>query len=306
MRLCQQGARQIVPVAMVRRSLAKSVILPVFIAFLGACQSGIQIEPVGVAPSPVRAASAVVLREDRVTSEAVLHLRDQLTQNTLAQEALSDKLQSYQRQGYAKIEASDARAKRLANIFAKVHQRSHLADMALRPILIERDIFQAYTLGGLEIVFYTGLTDSLSDDGLAIIIGHEIAHIATSHALEAVSRDVVNLAHAHTHHHQDGMHNKTGAALAGFYQIEAEYEADMVGLLYASLAGYDPTKAAEIWQRLAEVKQRQKFNLFTATHPPDEARARRLAKWGQALIPLVGSADWRDDLLCNPLYCAGE
>ena len=135
--------------------------------------------------------------------------------------------------------------------------------MALRPVLVDRDVFQAYTLGGLEIVFYTGLTQSLSDDGLAIIVGHEIAHITTGHALEAVSRDVVNLSH----------HEATSAELAGFYRIESEYEADMVGLLYASLAGYDASKAAEIWTRLSEVQLRPKFNLFTSTHPPDSARA---------------------------------
>ena len=263
---------------------------------LGACQSGIQIEPVGVAPSPVKAAGSVPLRQDRVTSKSVLHLRDQFTQNSLAKKALAEKLAQYRWQGFAQVDTSDARAQRLADIFARVHARSHLADMALTPLLIERDIFQAYTLGGQEIVFYTGLTERLSDDGLAIIIGHEIAHIATSHALEAVSRDVVNLSHDH-----NGL-----SALTGFYAIESEYEADLVGLLYASLAGYNPQKAAEIWYRLSEAKNRPKFNLFTSTHPPDEARAARLEALAVKILPLQNSPNWRADLICNPLYCAAD
>ena len=266
----------------------------VSILVLGACQSGIQIEPVGVTPSPVKAAASVPLRQDRVTAESVLHLRDQITQNAIAKQALEEKLAQYRWQGFDVVDESDPRAQRLAEIFAKVQARSHLADMTLTPLLIERDIFQAYTLGGEEIVFYTGLTQSLSDDGLAIIIGHEIAHIATSHALEAVSRDVVNLAHDH-----DSL-----SALTGFYAIESEYEADLVGLLYATLAGYDPDKAAEIWYRLSEVKNRAKFNLFTSTHPPDDARAARLSELAKKLAPLRNSPNWREDLICNPLICA--
>lgn len=266
------------------------------ILLCAACQSGIKIEPVGVASSPVKAATAVPLRYDRVTSDSVLHLRDQLTQNKLAAQALSEKLALYEFQGHEEVDASDARAQRLQQIFDKVHQRTHLADMALRPILVDRDVFQAYTMGGLEIVFYTGLVERLSDDGLAVIIGHEIAHITTSHALEAISRDVVNLS---VHNHADGH-------LAGFEAIEAEFEADMVGLLYASLAGYDARKAAEIWQRLSEVQSRPEFNLFTSSHPPDEARAKRLARMAESIADLRGSENWRHDLHCNPLYCANR
>lgn len=272
------------------------VIIPVLVGafLLAACQSGIQIEPVGVAPSLVKAPESVPLRQDRVTSAAVLHLRDQLTQNALASQALEDKLGAYQSQGYELVDEGAPEAVRLARIFAEVHQRSHLANMALKPLLIERDLFQAYTLGGLEIVFYTGLTSRLSDDGLAIIIGHEIAHIATSHAVESISRDVVNLSHRHNEE----------ANLAGFYAIESEYEADMVGLLYASLAGYDPRKAAEIWETLSGVAHRPKFDLFTSTHPPDDARAKRLSVMAQKLGDLRGAEDWQAALICNPLYCA--
>ena len=277
--------------------MMRSVIACVGLAFLlGACQSGIKIEPVGVAPSPVMAAEGVPLRHDRVTSEAVLHLRDQLTQNDLAAYALTERLASYQWQGHEVLDKGTPQALRLQKIFDKVHQRSHLADMALRPVLVDKDVFQAYTLGGLEIVFYTGLTQSLSDDGLAIIVGHEIAHITTGHALEAVSRDVVNLS----------QNAAKPSELAGFYQVESEYEADMVGLLYASLAGYDASKAAEIWTRLSEVQMRPKFNLFTSTHPPDSARAARLTAMAQSIASLRGSDSWQTDLICNPLYCSKE
>ena len=89
-----------------------------------------------------------------------------------------------------------------------------------------------------------------------IIIGHEIAHIATSHAVEAISRDVVNLQHNHNGE----------AKLSGFYAVESEFEADMVGLLYAVLAGYNGAKAEEIWNTLADVRERPKFNFVTTQH----------------------------------------
>ena len=221
-----------------------------------ACQSQIRIEPIGVAASPVGSAEAVPLSKDRITSERVLHLRDQLTQNKVAQNQLEEIVANYARIGHRQIMAPDDRALRLQRIFDDVHHHSHLADMPLA-LLIEKDIFQAYTLGGLEVIFYSGLTESLSDDGLAIIIGHEIAHIAAGHAVEQVSRDVVNLSHLH--------HDE--ARLSGFYAIEAEYEADMVGLLYATLAGYDASKASEIWQVLMDVRDTPKFNL-SHRNPP--------------------------------------
>ena len=261
---------------------------------LAGCQSQIRIEPTGIAQSPVKAADAVPLSKDRITADNVLHLRDQMTQNELAKQALEMRLASYQRQGFNEVPSDDKRMRRLEQIFEKVHLRTHLAKMDLRPVLIERDVFQAYTLGGLEIVFYTGLTDSLSDDGLAIIIGHEIAHIAAGHAVEQVSRDVVNLSEIATDE----------ARLSGFYAIEAEYEADRIGLLYATLAGYDASKAAEIWETLGKIGHRQKFNLFTATHPPDEKRDIRLEETAKQIDHLHNSDDWRGDLRCNPLYCA--
>ena len=99
-------------------------------------------------------------------------------------------------------------------------------------------------------------------------------------------------------------HHGSHGNLAGFDAVESEFEADMVGLLYAALAGYDASKAAEIWQSLSQVQGRPKFDLFTSTHPPDEARAKRLAKMADDIAHLQGSDDWRAALVCNPLYCA--
>ena len=278
-----------------RRVMKQMMAALVLTALIG-CQSQIRIEPTGVAQSPVRASEAVPLSKDRVTRERVLHLRDQLTQNKLAQSQLAQLIDSYAIRGYPQINTPDPRAVRLQRIFDDVRKHSHLADMPLKPVLIARDTFQAYTLGGLEVIFYTGLTDRLSDDGLAIIVGHEIAHIAAGHAVEQVSRDVVNLS---DHAHDD-------ARLSSFYSIEAEYEADMVGLLYATLAGYDARKAAEIWDTLIEIRDEPEFNLFTATHPPDALRDDRLRTQADKIQHLQNSANWQRDLQCNPLYCAKD
>ena len=274
-------------------AVKKGMISLAAIAVLGACQSQIRIEPTGIAQSPVRATDAVPLSKDRITSQRVLHLRDQLTQNKLAQSQLEEMLARYNVLGHRQITSTDKRMMRLQRIFDDVHQHSHLAAMPLKPLLIEKNMFQAYTLGGLEVIFYSGLTERLSDDGLAIIIGHEIAHIAAGHAVEQVSRDVVNLS---KHHHED-------ARLSGFYAIDAEYEADMVGLVYATLAGYDASKAAEIWAKLSEIRDEPEFNLFTATHPPDALRGQRLSEQADKIEHLHHSPHWQNDLQCNPLYC---
>ena len=144
---------------------------------LAACGSQIKIEPVGVAPSPVRAAEAVPRTQDRITAERVLHLRDQMTQNELAKTQLAIALHNYDIRGHRLINPDEAEMTRLQEIFTKVHQRSHLAQMALRPVLIEKDVFQAYTLGGWKWCFIQGLRKASQMTGWLSLSGMKL-HIS--------------------------------------------------------------------------------------------------------------------------------
>ena len=88
------------------------------LAGIAGCQSQIRIEPTGIAQSTVKAADAVPLSKDRITADNVLHLRDQMTQNELAKQALEMRLARYQRQGFDEVASDDERMRRLS-IFLK-------------------------------------------------------------------------------------------------------------------------------------------------------------------------------------------
>lgn len=228
---------------------------------------------------------------DTVTKQPTLNLVPRADQREQGDDLATRHLANYKRQGFNTYEAgSDPRFVRLARIFSDVHARSHLDTEALRPILIERDQFQAYTTGGTIIIFYTGLTERLSDDALAMVVGHEIAHLAAGHVAEQSSRDLVNV-------------NANDAQLLGSYSIVNEHEADAVGMVYATLAGYDPAAAAAIWEALSQTSD-QRLQLFNATHPSDGERARILGEKAALISGLKHASDWQDLRRCNPIYCA--
>jgi Zn-dependent protease with chaperone function len=275
-------------------SLLLPTILPVIcLAGLSACV----VEPAKpytalASPDDIRQ------RTDTVTNLPVLNLIPRADQREQGDSAAATNLVGYRRQGYDVFDANNAqqdpRFDRVLEIFTKVQARSHLADEDLRPVLVERDEFQAYTNGGTVIIFYTGLTETLSEDALAMVIGHEIAHLAAGHVAEQSSRDLVNT---------DNHAGLGGASLLGSYSIGNEHEADAVGMVYAALAGYDPGAAAAIWKALS-VNGDDRLKMFNHSHPSDSERARVLAEQAVLAQELRGAENWQNLRDCNPIYCA--
>lgn len=232
-------------------------------------------------------------KTDTVTKQPTLNLIPRANQRVQGDDLATAHLSDYHRRGLNTYEyGADPRFVRLKRIFKDVHERSHLDQEPLRPILVERDQFQAYTTGGTIIIFYTGLTERLNDDELAMVVGHEIAHLAAGHVAEQSSRDLVNV-------------DLNDAQLLGSYSILNEHEADAVGMVYATLAGYDPEAAAAIWEALSHSHD-QRLQLFNATHPSDTARARILGEKAALIKELRGAENWQVLRQCNPIYCATD
>lgn len=258
----------------------------------------VDLEPI---PQPVYVTAPENLRQryDHITGQQVLNLVPKAEMDRRAQRNLNERLALYSRFGMRQItDPADPRLARLAEIAGKVRRKSHLADREINFILIENDVFQAYTFGGAAVVFYTGLVDRLNDDTLASIVGHELAHIVAGHIAEETSRTIVNTTHP-----------ETLTPLAGFYGLNAEIEADRVGLVYAFLAGYDPRAGAVFWAEQAEFDKGQTFNLFLDSHPPYQDRARYLERDAAILMQHAPGADIASHdryLRCNPLYCLDD
>lgn len=160
----------------------------------------------------------------------------------------------------------------------------------------------AWVMPGGKIAVYTGLIEklNLSDDELAAVIGHEIAHALREHARERASEQMVA-----------GGLISIGSQLFGLGEIGqkgAEYaymgllglpnsrrhetEADRVGIELAARAGYDPRAAVTLWQKMGQAGGAQPPE-FLSTHPPREDRLSDLKQYSQRVMPLYEQAGRR-------------
>lgn len=157
-------------------------------------------------------------------------------------------------------------------------------------VLIEDKQINAFCLPGGKVAVYTGILPiAKDDDGLAVIMGHEIAHAIARHSAERMSQNsLLNLGGSilEVIPATSGYGNVYGAAATiGFmlpYSRKHESEADELGLMLMAKAGYNPQKAAEFWQRMSASGSGAGAS-FLSTHPSDSKRIADIQK----LLPKV-------------------
>ena len=147
---------------------------------------------------------------------------------------------------------------------------------------------------GGKIAFYTGMLDiTKNDDGLAAVMGHEIAHAVAKHSVERASRGVlVNTATGIIDIATGGkisqVNRTTGMNTVGLlsqigimnpFNRKQESEADYLGLIFASLSGYDIRETAKIWERMKEANKGKEPPVFLSTHPSNENRINKINEW---------------------------
>ena len=148
----------------------------------------------------------------------------------------------------------------------------------------------AFCMAGGRMAVYTGLIQQVkpTDDELAQVMGHEIAHALSNHTAEKMSVAMVSdLAVTAVAASQNNSELAlSGAALAAAIAIklpnsrQAESEADRIGIELAARAGYDPHAAVTLWQKMEKVSGGGRLD-FLSTHPAPEKRMETLA----ALVP---------------------
>jgi predicted Zn-dependent protease len=166
--------------------------------------------------------------------------------------------------------------------------------------LINSPVLNATCAPGGKITFYTGIIDQLklSDDEIAAIMGHEIAHALREHGRERLSQAMA----------QSAITNIALAAAGGYgAQINAanqvaqyvlvlpnsrqnESEADAIGVELAARAGYNPRAAITVWQKMMKATQGKNPPEFLSTHPSGETRIEKLSALMPAVEPLYGDA----------------
>ncbi len=154
--------------------------------------------------------------------------------------------------------------------------------------LIKNDQKNAWALPGGKVVIYTGILPvAAGEDGLATIIGHEIAHVIAKHGSERMSQEIL-LKYGYATLQQvigedPGMAKSIFLEVYGIggnlgmlkYSRTHEYEADRLGIIFTSMAGYDPKKALEFWSRMS-AGSTSSVPEFMSTHPSSVSRINRI------------------------------
>jgi len=160
-------------------------------------------------------------------------------------------------------------------------------------IIDDPETVNAWCMAGGKMALYTGLVEKVdpSDDELAQVIGHEIAHALANHTAEKMSVAIASsVGVAAIAIATDNRTVATGAAAAALLAVTlpnsrtAENEADRIGIELAAKAGYDPRAAVTLWQKMAKVGNGAPPE-FLSTHPSSDTRQERLNKLVPQMLP---------------------
>ncbi|MGG9960533.1 M48 family metallopeptidase [Ferruginibacter sp. SUN106] len=162
---------------------------------------------------------------------------------------------------------------------------------------INEETINAWCMPGGKVVVYTGLLPvTQNETALAVVMGHEIAHAIARHGNERMSEGLlINFGGLVLEEALKEKKQETQLLFLGLYMIGSnlaialpnsrmqESEADKLGLIFMSMAGYNPEEAIPFWQRMAAQNKGNKLPQFLSTHPSDETRIKKLS----ALIPEI-------------------
>lgn len=157
----------------------------------------------------------------------------------------------------------------------------------------------AWCMAGGKIAFYSGIIEKLqlTDDEMAAIMGHEIAHALREHARERASQAMmtnlgVGVLGAALGVGQLGT-DVIGSVAKVTFELpnsrEHETEADRIGVELAARAGYDPRAAISLWQKMGKASSGQPPQ-WLSTHPSSESRQQDIARYAARVMPLYEQA----------------
>ncbi|MBC6367808.1 M48 family metallopeptidase [Algoriphagus sp. AK58] len=154
--------------------------------------------------------------------------------------------------------------------------------------LLESDQVNAWCMPGGKVAFYTGILPITKDEtGIAVVMGHEIAHAIASHARERMSNGLLlnfgvsalssAMGKNPTLTQQIFLQSVGGVSQLGMLKFSRkhELEADEMGLIFMAMAGYDPRQAPVFWERMAAAGGEAPPE-FISTHPGPDRRIERL------------------------------
>ena len=167
-------------------------------------------------------------------------------------------------------------------------------------ILIDnKKIKNAWCMPGGKIAIYTGILDiTKNTNGLAAVMGHEIAHAVAKHSVERASRGMIlntstQLIDIFTGGKLSQVNRVTGMNTVGLlsqigimnpFSRTQESEADYLGMIFSSLSGYDIRETKKLWERMKASKKGKEPSEFMSTHPSSTTRIKNLNEWENNII----------------------
>lgn len=167
----------------------------------------------------------------------------------------------------------------------------YLKDYKWEYTLVNDETVNAWCMPGGKIVFYTGILPICQGEtGVAVVMGHEVAHALADHGAQRMSagtlqqlgavagnvaisdpnkREIFNQAY--------GIGSQVGVMLP--FSRGHETEADRIGLQIMAIAGYNPDEAAELWKRMKANSGGEAPPEFMSTHPSNDTRISNLTAW---------------------------
>ena len=261
-----------------------------FLEIFAGCSCGIALTACGTAP---------------ITERKQLKLIPEVTLNKQAAQIYQKvkrktKISNDEKQLEEIIEIGSKIENAVSAYFASINEPDPTYNFQWEYILIDNDkVKNAWCMPGGKIAVYTGILDiTKNKHGLAAVMGHEIAHAVAKHSIERASRALIlNVGTAALDIFTGGAISNTsrttGVDVAGMLRTfgidnpfgrKQESEADYLGLIFSSLAGYDIRESVKIWERMQEANKGKEIPEWQSTHPSSSKRIANLKKWIPEII----------------------
>tara|TARA_B110001452_G_scaffold194624_1_gene164629 strand:- start:71 stop:898 length:828 start_codon:yes stop_codon:yes gene_type:complete len=233
----------------------------------------------------------------KIIPEAKLNAQAaQIYEKIKEKEKMSDDLES--------LNAIKKIGKKMEVSISEYFTQSNLSDPTVNfdweYILIEnKKIKNAWCMPGGKIAIYSGMLDvTKNTNGLAAVMGHEIAHAVAKHSVERASRSVLlntstQLIDIFTGGKLSSVNRVTGMNTVGLlsqigimnpFTRNQESEADYLGMIFASLSGYDIRETKKLWERMKQSNKGKEVPEFMSTHPSSTNRIKNLSGWESSVI----------------------
>ncbi|XP_076944542.1 mitochondrial metalloendopeptidase OMA1-like [Bidens hawaiensis] len=159
---------------------------------------------------------------------------------------------------------------------------SHLEGLKWEVLVVNDRVVNAFCLPGGKIVVFTGLLEHFkTDEEIATIIGHEVAHAVARHAAEQITKNLwftIGQLILYQFVMPDLVNTMSNLLLKLPFSRRMEIEADYIGLLLMASAGYDPRVAPKVFEKLGQVSGDSALRDYLSTHPSGKKRSKLLSE----------------------------